>query len=214
IKTKSGETVHVETERRPYAGMPVRDLFHALLNIDKHQDARPKIREFVELVLASARDIQRGPQGFAWLDNIRPFEYSEDLFIARMNDIYDDTVDFADFEGKLPYNPAADANFNTLPKVIERIRQLTPFNLLDGSWLRNIHQLGQVDEVNATLFSILKEELGDGVVSQNHANIYLDLCHSVGLYPPPIASTAFSNDPDFLNAAFESPTFQLGISEF
>ena len=71
-----------------------------------------------------------------------------------------------------------------------------------------------MDEVNSILFTILKEELGDGVPSQNHANIYRDLCHSFGFYPPPIESTAFARDPEFLDAAFDSPAFQLGISEF
>ena len=112
--------------------------------------------------------------------------------------------------GNIDHNPY----FRTRENVIERIRQLTPFNFLDGAWLRNIHRVGPVDEVNSILFTILKEELGDGVPSQNHANIYRDLCHSFGFYPPPMESTAFARDPEFLDAAFDSPAFQLGISEF
>jgi hypothetical protein len=207
VKTSSSEIAHVEMERRPYAGLPIRDLFHALLNIETHQDALPKVREYVDMVLAAGRSLQQSPEAYASLDNLRPFEYSEDVFAARMNEIYDDTIPGT-------YDPSKDPIFKTRDNVIERIRQLTPFNLLDGSWLRNIHHLGCVDEVNATLFSILKEELGDGIPSQNHPNIYRDLCHSVGLYPPPIASKAFSDDPDYLDAGFESPAFQLGISQF
>jgi hypothetical protein len=208
-QTRSEEIVHVERERRPYAGMPIRDLFHALLNVDRHQDALPKVREYVKCVLDSARRLQQEPEAYAVSNNIRPFVYSEEIFVARLKEIYDDTVNFI-----TDYDPFKEAYFDTKEAVIERLRQLTPFNLLDGAWLRNIHRLGEVDEVNATLFSILKEELGDGVVSENHANLYRDLVHSVGLYPPPIASSAFSKDPDFLDAAFESPTFQLAISEF
>jgi hypothetical protein len=216
-ETNSGEIVHVEMERRPYAGMPIRDLFHALLNINQHRDAYSKIIEYVEAILEGARKLQQGPQALTFLDNIRPFVYSEEAFIARMKAIYDDTVDFADFKGAVlrPYNPSEDPWFTDREGVVERIRQLTPFNLLDGSWLRNIHHLGQMDDVNAALFSILKEELGEGIPAWNHANIYLDLCHSVGLNPPPVASTAFiAEDQGFLDAAFESPTFQLGLSEF
>ena len=215
------EIVQVETQRRPYAGMDVRELFHCLLNLDQHRGCLPKVQEFVENVLEAGRRLQLTADAFAFMDNIRPFKYSEAVFDQRMKDIYDDCADFAftvDVNGvKEDYNvvdPNHNPYFRTRENVIERIRQLTPFNFLDGAWLRNIHRVGPVDEVNSILFTILKEELGDGVPSQNHANIYRDLCHSFGYYPPPMESTAFSRDPEFLDAAFDSPAFQLGISEF
>ena len=208
-------------ERRPYAGMDVRELFHCLLNLDDHRDCLPKVQEFVENVLAAARDVQLTTDAFAFMDNIQPFQYDEQTFELRMKDIYDDCADFAfteDVDGaRETYNvnnPIHNPHFRKREAVIERIRQLTPFNFLDGAWLRNIHRVGPVDEVNSILFTIMKEELGDGVPSQNHANIYRDLCHSFGFYPPPIQSTAFAHDPEFLDAAFDSPVFQLGISEF
>ena len=218
---KDREIVQVETERRPYAGMDVRELFHCLLNLDAHRDCLPKVEEFVENVLEAGRRMQLTAGAFAWMDNIRPFKYDEEIFDQRMKDIYDDCADFAFVNnadgvrqpydaGNIDHNPY----FRTRENVIERIRQLTPFNFLDGAWLRNIHRVGPVDEVNSILFTILKEELGDGVPSQNHANIYRDLCHSFGFYPPPMESTAFARDPEFLDAAFDSPAFQLGISEF
>jgi hypothetical protein len=206
------EIVQIETERRPYAGMDVRELFHCLLNIDQHRGCLPKVQEFVDNVLEQARQLQLSADAFAFMENIRPFQYDEEIFEERMRDIYDDCADFA-----FSFNagsPVDNPHFRTSEAITTRIRQLTPFNFLDGSWLRNIHRVGPVDEVNSILFSILKEELGDGVPSQNHANIYRDLCHSFGFYPPPIESTAFARDPNFLDAAFDSPAFQLGISEF
>ena len=214
LRARNGELVHVERGRLPFAGMDVRQLFHALLNIDKHPDCRDKANEYVERMLQAARDVQAGPRAFARLDHIRPFAYTEDAFLRRMNDIYDDTLEFVAPNGSLAYDTKDPGVFRTREQVIERIRQLTPFNLLDGSWLRNIHRLGPVDEVNSILYSILNEELGGGVPSQNHANIWRDLCHSVGFYPSAAASSAFAQDPAFLNSAFDSPTFQLAISEF
>jgi hypothetical protein len=218
---KQREIVHIEMERRPYAGMDVRELFHCLLNLEEKRTCLPKVEEFVENVLQAARQLQQSDGAFAFMENIRPFEYDESVFDARMQDIYDDCADFAFTENidgiRVPYDPTdkqQNPYFQTREQVTERIRQLTPFNFLDGSWLRNIHRVGPVDEVNAILFTILKEELGDGVPSQNHANIYQDLCHSFGFYPPPIQSIAFARDPAFLDCAFDSPTFQLGISEF
>jgi hypothetical protein len=215
------EIVHIETERRPHAGMDVRELFHCLLNLEEQRTCLPKVREFVDKVLEAARQLQQTPGAFAFMENIRPFKYDEGAFEARMQDIYDDCADWAFttvVEGiVVPFDPTdIDHNydFRTRDAVTERIRQLTPFNFLDGSWLRNIHRVGPVDEVNAILFTILKEELGDGLPSKNHANIYRDLCHSFGFYPPPVQSTAVARDPAFLDCAFDSPTFQLGISEF
>ena len=51
------------------------------------------------------------------------------------------------------------------------------------------------------------DEIGDGVVSMNHCNIYLDLCHDIGYYPPPIESRDFAYDPQFLDSAFTVPAF-------
>jgi hypothetical protein len=215
------EVVHVERERRPHAGMDVRELFHCLVNIEENRSCLPKVQEFVESVLAASRDLQKTADAFAFMDNIRPFKYDDAVFDARMRDIYDDCADFAfseNIDGRrekwIVSDPDHNPYFRTRENVIERIRQLTPFNFLDGAWLRNIHNVGPVDEVNAILFTILKEELGDGVVSQNHANIYRDLCHSFGFYPAEMNSTAFARDPRFLDCAFDSPVFQLGISEF
>ena len=36
-------------------------------------------------------------------------------------------------------------------KAVERIKQLAPFNLLDGAWLRNIGCAGPQDQVHALL---------------------------------------------------------------
>ena len=218
---RAREIVYVETGRTPHAGMDVRELVHCLLNIDDNRSCLPKVREFVDSVLAAARQLQQTADAFAWLDNIRPFDYSDKALDDRMKDIYDDCADFAFTENANgirvryePGNPSHNPYFRTRENVIERIRQLTPFNFLDGAWLRNIHRVGPVDEVNSILFTILKEELGDGVPSQNHANIYRDLCHSFGFYPPPMNSMPFVCDTAFLDCAFDSPAFQLGISEF
>ena len=75
--------------------MDVRELFHCLLNIDDNRSCLPKVREFVDSVLAAARQLQQTADAFAFMDNIRPFDYDEKAFDARMKDIYDDCADFA-----------------------------------------------------------------------------------------------------------------------
>src|ERR1019366_3369207 len=97
---------------------------------------------------------------------------------------------------------------------VVRIRQFTPLNLLDGAWLRNIANAGPTDDVHALLFSIWMDGVGEGGVSRNHCNIYLDLCHSVGYSPAPLDSWEFAFDPELLDGAFTVPTFELAISQF
>ena len=43
---------------------------------------------------------------FAWMDNIRPFKYDEEIFDQRMKDIYDDCADFA-FTNNVGWSEAA-----------------------------------------------------------------------------------------------------------
>jgi len=112
------------------------------------------------------------------------------------------------------YDPATDATFRSAADVEERIRQFAPFNMVDGAWLRNIVRAGPFDETRALLFSVLMDEAGDGEVSQNHSGIYRDLCHTIGFYPPDITSEEFAYSPQFLDAAFQVPTFELAISQF
>ena len=65
----------------------------------------------------------------------------------RMNEIYDDCADFAftEFSGqgvRVPYDPSIPAE-SCVSHAGSRHRAhspATPFNFLDGSWLRNIHR--------------------------------------------------------------------------
>ena len=80
--------------------------------------------------------------------------------------------------------------------------QLTPFNFLDGAWLRNVHRLGPMDEVNSILFAIFNEELGDGRSRRRTTpTSYRDLCHSFELLPGAgRRAPAFARDPVFLDS--------------
>ncbi|MEO1161362.1 MAG: LodA/GoxA family CTQ-dependent oxidase, partial [Pseudomonadota bacterium] len=212
-KEENLDPVYIEKERTPYAGMDLRALFYALQNIETNRDCLPKAKEYVDNVLQAARDLQSSEGTFQFLDHIRPFTYTADAFIARMKDIYDDAADIADPKGPFKFDPATHV-LRTREQVIERIKQLTPFNFVDGGWLRNIPRIGTADEVNMLLFDILTEELGEGDVAKNHANIYRTLCQSVGLFPPPANSKAFADSKDFMDSSYENPVFQLAISEF
>lgn len=205
-KAPSGELVYVERQRKPGAGMDVRELFYKLMNVDRYPEILPKAHEYATQCLAEAVLYQNDPDTpEMW----RPFDYTRDAFQARIMDTY---------RGLLievqTYDPASDATFKSADDVRERIRQFAPFNMSDGSWLRNITRIGPIDEARALLFSVLMDEIGDGEVSHNHSNIYRDLCHSIGFYPPDCTSYEFAYSDAFLDSGFEVPTFELAISQF
>lgn len=190
----------------PTLGLDPRELFYKLLNVGAFPEVVPSARAYVDAWLKWAEDFSNAPDT---PDGQRFFPYTEQAFQNRLEIIYQELVDEA-----ADFDPAADSQFNTYEQMCTYTIQWAPFNLIDGAWLRNIGRTGPIDEVRALLYSVSMDELGDGVVSMNHCNIYRDLCHSIGYYPQPIESREFAYDPQFLDSAFTVPAFQLAISEF
>ncbi len=184
-----------------------RELFYKLLNVNNHPEVLDDARAYVDYWLKQAEEFSNSPNKCP-ADQLF-FRYSEQDFQERLELIYQRFVDEADNS-----DPGADPVFRSYDDVVTRIKQWAPFNLVDGAWLRNIGRTGPMDDVQAILYSIFMDELGDGEIAKNHCNIYRDLCHSVGFYPPPIESRDFAFDPQFIDSAFLVPAFQLAISQF
>lgn len=183
-----------------------RMIFFQMINDHQDPGALGDAREFVDSWLTYAEKFSLDP--VSPIDQ-RYFDYTEQAFDDRLGLIYQDFADSAD-----RYDPGGDPLFRTYEDTVTRIIQMAPFNLVDGAWLRNIGSTGPIDEVRALLYSVAMDESGDGDASRNHSNIYQDLCHSVGYYPPPIESRAFAFDPHLLQSAFTVPAFELAISAF
>ncbi len=200
------EIAQVETERDPYTGMNVRDFFYRMMNIEAFPDFLPKARALVENFLDEAWAKRDLPEN---RDHLSFFPYSQPVFDARLNSIYNDLAHEAE-----QYNPATDEQWRTYSDVVERIRQFAPFNQADGSWIRNVAQGGPIDEVRSLLFSIWSDEVGNGDVAHNHCNLYTNLLADVDIYLPPTNSPAYAQNPDMLDSAFTVPLFELAISQF
>lgn len=91
--------------------------------------------------------------------------------------------------------------------------QREPYHLTDGAWLRGIQQ-GPMSSIQAKLFSIYIDELGNGDANQNHCNVYLDVLESLGLRIPPITSREFVDQQSILEIAFKKPLLTLTTSLF
>lgn len=203
-----GTPILIEHDRAPYAGMQdMRTYFHTLLNIDDRPEFLPKAREIANYYLDDAWRRMHEPSFET--PQYRYFAYTPEAFEERLMNIYYRWQEDGD-----NYQPEKDPNFPTRQRQIMRLLQLAPFNQIDGAWLRNVTQAGPISEINALLFAIWADEIGNGTTALNHCNLYTDLLRTVGIELPDVKSREYADDPRFFNSAFETPVFQLAISQF
>lgn len=207
-KTPSGETILVETGRKKYDLLPWREHFYYLMNIESYPDYMDKAKDLAEEFLEIARGIMNdaaivGP----WRTY---FDYSENALDARLEAIYEENR-----RRPSEYNPAVNpGDFDTEEKIVERIRQLGPFNQLDGGWLQRAIPAGNNNKLQGLLFQIWSDELGNGDPAQNHANVYSNLMESAGLYYPPVKTRDYADNPDIWDGSFGGPVYHTAISLF
>jgi hypothetical protein len=202
------QDVYIETERSPYGAVTIRDAFYYLMNIASFENFLPKAHAMIEGMLKEAWQNQE--MMIADADQVwKYFPFTQEAFDARMQLIYANYVRDNNSAGIL----AQDLR-QTRAQVINSILQIGPFNQLDGAWLSHITPDGPLSTINELLFHIRMDELGDGNVQQNHANVYTALMESVGLYLPDLHTKAYADYPGLLNSAFTLPVFLLGIAQF
>jgi hypothetical protein len=211
-RTAFGETALVESDRGRYDLLSFRDSFYYLMNLESHEDFLPAARRLAEEYLQLARDQEPGLRADPATEEYGYFDYDPLTFQARLEKIYERQRSAA-----AAYNPATGEGeplFRTPAQLVERIRQLAPFNQLDGSWLERAAHAGPIDEVQSALFEIWSDEIGNGNPAQSHANVYGDLLHSAGIYLPPLTSRVYADNPDIWESSVSSPAYQTAIAHF
>ncbi|GGV07137.1 hypothetical protein GCM10010260_51010 [Streptomyces filipinensis] len=202
-----GSRVLVETERADQVGLSHREWFYALQHPDRFPDQVKASRAFAQSFLAEAVAVQHDP---AAPQTLRPFRYTRESLEERLDLIYSRLAQ--DAEAYDPADPDVEQVFRTRDSVLERVKQMAPFNLLDGVWLRHLTEAKPMDDVRGLLFSIWKEEVGDGNPALNHSTLYQTLLQQLGIHLPPVDSYAFTARTDLLDSAFTVPAFELAIS--
>jgi hypothetical protein len=211
-RTTCGETVYVESDRHWYDLLGFREYFYYLLNIEAYPDFLPKARQLTEEYLQQAWDREPKLRADPHREQYGFFDYDVVTFQARLEKIYEIERRLAQAYNPITYK--GEPLFRTPTRVVERIRQMAPFNHLDGAWLEKITRAGPINEVQSLLFEIWSDEIGNGDPTHNHANVYSDLLHSAGIYLPPIASRTYADNPEIWDASFSSPVYQLAIAHF
>ena len=199
-------TVVVETERDRYDGLSFRDYFYFLMNIEKYPDFVPYAKVLAKVFLKQAEDFI---EKLELQDPLHPesfVEYSETNYEARLEEIYE--ILRARANNAKPW--LLDIN---RADAIRRIVDLAPFNQTDGSWLRNIARTGPSDEMYGLLFDIWSDEIGNGVPSLHHGNLYTALLQQLGHWLPEVNSKAYADHPDIPESSFIGAVLPLVISQ-
>ena len=203
------QMVYVEADRPKYDLLSFRDYFYSLQNIQEFPDFLPKARQLAVEYLDKARQFEAQIEGDPQLGYYSYFNYDGTTFLSRLEKIYE-----TERKAGLAADPVNEALFTSPERIVERIRQLAPFNQLDGSWLEKATRSGPIDDVHSFLFEIWSDEIGNGDPTQNHANVYTDLLHSARIYLPPINSRAYADNPEIWESSFISPAYQSAIAMF
>ena len=103
------------------------------------------------------------------------------------------------------YDLSSGIGYTSRKQVVNKIKHMAPFNLIDGVWLSNSCPAGPIDEVHSMLWGILNDEMGFGDAIRKHATLYKNLLEQLEIYFPPLATSAFSTTPDMLPSAFTQP---------
>lgn len=221
--TPSGQTVHY-SDQTSAAELLMNEpqYFHQLINVEDYPDFLLDAKRLAEHYLSiGAQQSVKGTE-YEPLEDF--LEYEESEFEVRMRAIYDKflttmytphwfdsgLLGFTDEVG-IPRIYKIGRVSDNVPR--ERMLQLAPFNLVDGAWLQNIITVGPSNRIKSNLFSIWDDEAGNGVVSQNHANVYDALLRSQNIYLPPITTREFIEHA-FLPGAFTAAVFQLAVGNY
>lgn len=189
---------HSDVAQNSYANLSNRELYFYLVNNDLYPEVLHTAKNRVSRVLVIAKIFNR-----------LPFRrYSHQAFEDYIKSLYQHEVG--------TYKP-----LNKNPKLSKNayawgIEQFAPTILTDGSWLQGIQQLDYYPShsIGALLHKIYQDEIGNGILEQNHPHIYQELLSSLGIKLPPIYTKEFVNHIGFLDSAFDIPVYLMAISKF
>ncbi|RLA25221.1 MAG: hypothetical protein DRQ62_03200 [Gammaproteobacteria bacterium] len=200
-RLKTAPTVEINKlalkQKADYAKLSTRELYYYLLNVDLFPDILPAAKSKADKLLRRCA-----------LFNPLPFKhYSHQRFDAYIENIYQQEIS--------TYQPLQGAPKISKEAYIWGFEQIAPMILIDGCWIQNSQALQQLNpEICDILCKIYCDEIGGGLLIQNHPYIFQQLLKSLSIQLPPAYSKDFIEHPGFINSAFDLPTYMLSVSSF
>ncbi|SEB46002.1 Iron-containing redox enzyme [Pseudomonas marginalis] len=178
-----------------------RTLYHQLINIERFPDARLQARAFAVRWLAQTR-ANAAPD-----DGAMPLPVYD---AGQLRAWYD-----AKALGQVQAYTRQCEIEKSREQVIEEAVSLCPMIFIDGAWLQHWCAPGLLDSPTGSLFyQIYSDEIGNGDIRQNHANIYRQLMTAMGVELPDFEQRAFVDWDGFDDEDFDVPVFWLSLSLF
>lgn len=181
-----------------YLSLNNKELYYYLLNV-----------ELFPGVLDAARRKAQKTLRTAGLFSRLPFrQYSHQAFDDYIHRLYQKEIE--------AYQPLKEKPALSKEAYVFGIEQLAPAILIDGCWLQDIGQLRFLSNhaIGNILLRIYIDEIGNGVVQQNHPYIYRELLESLNIQLPPVHTREFTAHAGFIDSAFDLPVYLLSISHF
>ncbi|CAF1046730.1 unnamed protein product, partial [Didymodactylos carnosus] len=208
------------TTRKKLDDYSYRDLFHFFINPEDHFDKYDLAKEFSERMHAEAavymmRDHDDDPD---FPDHFTYIPYEREAVDKRLEYIFNRL-----WKGRyldwLEAGMPVDSNSQywwaqTKLHLATWLMQREPFHLTDGVWLRGNAPTGPCTLIDAKLFAIYIDELGNGDVEQNHCNVYLNVLSALGLSVPDIHTREFVDQKSIMDISFKKPLLTLTTSLF
>jgi len=178
-----------------YEKLTNRELYYYLVNADLF----PNVLTIAKVKTAKLLQLNT-------LFNQLPFKnYSHQQFDDFINNIYQTEVK--------AYQPLTGKPLISKSAYIWGIEQIAPMILIDGCWLQNCYELQHSHpEIYQILFTIYTDEIGNGKRQQNHCYIFQQLLKSLSIDVPPVYSKEITTHSNFINSAFDLPTYMLALS--
>lgn len=187
-----------QNQRINYNSLSNRDLYFYLVNNDLYPEVLLTAKARAERILTIAK----------WINHLPFRRYSHQAFDKFIESVYQ--------KEKNTYKPLGKKT--KLPKeaYVWGIEQFAPTILTDGSWLQGVQQLNYFPNhaIGALLYKIYQDECGNGILEQNHPQIYQALLDSQQIKLPTINSKEFCKHPGFIDSAFDIPIYLMSISKF
>jgi hypothetical protein len=197
--------IQYEQDRTKYDGLTFRDYFYILMNLQEFPDFHPYAKKIAQNILTQAQGVI-DEIGIDDSDHPEAFvPYSREAFNAKMEEIYEILKKQA--AGALGWRDSRNREAR-----VRRIYDSAVFNQTDGSWLRYISNTGKSDKINALLFEVWSDEIGNGNPYLHHGNLYTNLLQSLGIYLAPLNSRNYADNPEIHESRFIGAVFQLAIS--